>query len=109
MLTSLYDRQVAMYQVLLEDGAAGGVFTLADSSQMVARNIVALEDAYGYRMVAGHATIDHAAATQLILGFARLATGHPLDRPGPPYPSFAASTPPPPPTPSVSTEAGEPA
>lgn len=83
MLTSLYDRQVAMYQVILEDGAASGVFTLAQPSQTIARNIVALEDAYGYRMVARHATIDHAVATQLILDYARLATGHPLDQPDP--------------------------
>jgi AcrR family transcriptional regulator len=81
MLTSLYDRQVAMYQVILEDGAASGVFTLAQPSQTIARNIVALEDAYGYRMVARHSTIDHAVATQLILDHARLATGHPLDQP----------------------------
>lgn len=86
MLTSLYDRQVAMYQVLLEDGAASGVFSLAQPSQTVARNIVALEDAYGYRMVARHSTIDHAAATQLILDYARLATGHPLDQPEPTVP-----------------------
>ena len=81
MLTSLYDRQVAMYQVILEDGAAAGVFTLAQPSLAVARNIVALEDAYGYRMVARHGTIDHSVATQLILDYARLATDHPLDDP----------------------------
>lgn len=90
MLTSLYDRQVAMYQVILEDGAASGVFTLAQPSQTVARNIVALEDAYGYRMVARHATIDHPTATQLILDYARLATGHPLDQPDPTFPDAGA-------------------
>ncbi|WP_435742054.1 TetR/AcrR family transcriptional regulator [Nocardioides sp. SYSU DS0663] len=87
MLTSLYDRQVAMYQVILEDGAASGIFTLAQPSLTVARNIVALEDAYGYRMVARHATIDQATATALILDYARLATGHPLDQPDPPVPT----------------------
>ncbi len=86
MLTSLYDRQVAMYQVILEDGAASGVFSLAQTSQTLARNIVALEDAYGYRMVARHASIDRPVAVQLILDYARLATGHPLDRPDPPLP-----------------------
>ncbi|MEQ6901372.1 TetR/AcrR family transcriptional regulator [Nocardioides sp. YIM 152588] len=84
MLTSLYDRQVAMYQVILESGAASGVFALRQPSQTVARNIVALEDAYGYRMVARHPAIDHAVATQLILDYARMATGHPLDDPSPP-------------------------
>jgi AcrR family transcriptional regulator len=83
MLTSLYDRQVAMYQVILEDGAASGVFTLAQPSLTVARNIVALEDAYGYRMVAHHPTIDQGVAVRLILDYARLATGHPLDQPDP--------------------------
>lgn len=88
MLTSLYDRQVAMYQAILESGAASGVFELRQPSETIGRNIVALEDAYGYRMVAQHATIDHAVATQLILDYARLATGHPLDDPAtPPIPS----------------------
>ncbi len=78
MLTALYDRQVAMYHVILESGAGRGVFTLAQDSVVVARNLVALEDAYGYRMMAGHPTIDHDVATELVLDYARLATGHPL-------------------------------
>ncbi|MFD1505730.1 TetR family transcriptional regulator [Georgenia yuyongxinii] len=81
MLTSLYDRQVSMYQLLLETGAAAGAFVLARKSLAIARNIVALEDAYGYRMVARHPMIDRRVATELILDYARLATGHPLDRP----------------------------
>lgn len=78
LLTSLYDRQVSMYQVVLEQGAARGIFALHGDSLSIARNLVALEDAYGYRMVAQHPTIDHGAASQLIIGFARLATGHAL-------------------------------
>jgi hypothetical protein len=81
MLTSLYDRQVAMYQVLLESGAASGAFKLNQCSETIGRNIVALEDAYGYRMAARHGTIDHTVATELILDYARLATSHPLDIP----------------------------
>jgi len=81
MLTSLYDRQVAMYQVLLESGAASGAFKLNQCSETIGRNIVALEDAYGYRMAARYGTIDHAVATELILDYARLATSHPLDMP----------------------------
>lgn len=78
LLTALFDRQVAMYQVILESGAATGEFRLRAASLAISRNIVALEDAYGYRMVARHATIDHAAATGLILDYARLATDHEL-------------------------------
>ncbi|WP_448808194.1 TetR/AcrR family transcriptional regulator [Agromyces bauzanensis] len=78
LLTTLYDRQVGMYQVVLEQGAARGIFTLAQPSLVVARNLVALEDAYGYRIIAQHPTIDHDAALELIVAYARLATGHAL-------------------------------
>jgi hypothetical protein len=78
LLTTLYDRQVGMYQVVLEQGAARGVFQLKLPTQVIARNLVALEDAYGYRIIAQHPTIDHATASELILAHARLATGHAL-------------------------------
>ena len=78
LLTTLFDRQVSMYQTILETGAAHGVFTLAHDSETIARNLVALEDAYGYRIVARHHSIDPDAAVELILGYARLATGNPL-------------------------------
>lgn len=78
LLTTLYDRQVSMYQTILELGAAQGVFTLAADSQTIARNLVALEDAYGYRIVARHPTLHTAEAIELILSYARLVTGNPL-------------------------------
>ena len=79
LLTTLYDRQVAMYQVILESGAAVGAFELTHDATTIARNFVALEDAYGYRIVAGHPTIDNGVAAELILEYARAATGHPLN------------------------------
>lgn len=78
LLTALYDRQVGMYQIVLEQGAARGVFALTAPSLAIARNLVALEDAYGYRMVARHPTIDHAGARALIVEYARQSTGHAL-------------------------------
>ena len=78
LLTALYDRQVAMYQSILVAGAAQGVFTLTQDSLTIARNLVALEDAYGYRIIAGHPRIGHEGASELILAYARLATGHEL-------------------------------
>ncbi|WP_433826073.1 TetR/AcrR family transcriptional regulator [Actinoplanes sp. CA-015351] len=78
LLTTLYDRQVSMYQGILESGATQGVFTLADSATTIGRNLVALEDAYGYRIVARHPTIGVAEAEELILSYARGMTGHPL-------------------------------
>ncbi|MEU8198918.1 helix-turn-helix domain-containing protein [Microbispora amethystogenes] len=78
LLTTLFDRQVSMYQTILETGAAHGVFTLAQDSETIARNLVALEDAYGYRVIARHHSINPDRAVELILDYARLATGNPL-------------------------------
>lgn len=78
LLTSLFDRQVSMYQGILEMGVASGAFELRQESLTVARNLVALEDAYGYRMMAKHPTLGYESAVELIVDYARLATGHAL-------------------------------
>ena len=49
----------------------------------IGRNLVALEDAYGYRMMARHPSIDRGTAIELIMTYARMATGHPLTSPDP--------------------------
>ena len=64
--------------MFLDLGAARGVFTLAADSMSIGRNVVALEDAYGYRIVARHPTLHTAEAAALILSYARQATGNPL-------------------------------
>ncbi|MEU7853738.1 helix-turn-helix domain-containing protein [Nonomuraea sp. NPDC049141] len=78
LLTSLYDRQVSMYQSILDTGSALGVFKLSSDSLTISRNLVALEDAYGYRITARHPVIDPQEAAELILSYARTATGHGL-------------------------------
>jgi hypothetical protein len=65
-------RQVDVYQRVLELGAARGVFDLADSSASIARNLVALEDAYGLYVIGGAPMVDE--ALELILSFAAIAT-----------------------------------
>ncbi|RCG30790.1 TetR family transcriptional regulator [Sphaerisporangium album] len=81
LLTTLYDRQVAMYQSILDTGAALGVFTLTGDSVVIARNLVALEDAYGYRITARHPVIGPDQAAELILSYARTVTGNMLEAP----------------------------
>jgi hypothetical protein len=41
----------------------------------ISRNLVALEDAYGYRIIARHPLIDPDKAFELILNYASHATG----------------------------------
>jgi AcrR family transcriptional regulator len=72
--TTLYERQVSLYESVLQTGAALGVFSLSDSALSVARNIVALEDAYGSHVVS-KVSIDRAEAERLILSYAASATG----------------------------------
>ncbi|MEV4244956.1 TetR family transcriptional regulator [Streptosporangium canum] len=78
LLTTLYDRQVSVYQSVLETGSALGTFTLSGDSLLIARNLVALEDAYGYRITARHPVIGPQEAAELILTYARTVTNNPL-------------------------------
>jgi AcrR family transcriptional regulator len=73
LIRSLTARQVEIYRRLLELGEARGHFRLADSSEAIARNLVALEDAYGLYIIGG-APIAEQAFRQ-IFSFASLATG----------------------------------
>ena len=61
--------------MILEAGVVQGYFTLCDDSATIARNIVALEDAYGLHVLASNPTIDLAEAERLIVAYARVATG----------------------------------
>jgi AcrR family transcriptional regulator len=79
LLTSLYDRQVSMYQSILDTGAALGVFKLTTDSVTISRNLVALEDAYGYRITARHPLIGPDEAAELIMSYARTVTGNTLE------------------------------
>jgi AcrR family transcriptional regulator len=72
---SLYDRQVAMYAGIFEVGRAQGHFALAEPLLDTAANMVALEDAYGLHIVARNPSLPPERALDLLLSFARAATG----------------------------------
>jgi AcrR family transcriptional regulator len=75
LIRAMTARQVEMYERLLDAGAASGAFVLADSSHAIARNLVALEDAYGLYIIGGARIADE--ALRQILSFAGMATGCP--------------------------------
>lgn len=78
LIRSLTSRQVEVYRRILDLGAARGVFTLAGESRSIARNMVALEDAYGLYIISGGPFADE--AFRQIVEFARIATGCDLER-----------------------------
>lgn len=70
-----FDRQVAIYQSILVAGEAGGLFQLTAPARTIARNIVALEDGYGFYVVLPGTGIDIAEVERLVLSYVETATG----------------------------------
>jgi DNA-binding transcriptional regulator YbjK len=73
-----FARQVAIYHSVLVAGQAAGLFALTAPARDVGRNLVALEDGYGYYVVLPDSGIDAPDAVRLILKYAETATGCPL-------------------------------
>ena len=75
MSSEFFDRQVALYEEILDDGTASGSFRLAAPARTVARGLVALEDGLGLQVVIDHAGLDAAAARAILVRYAAMATG----------------------------------
>jgi AcrR family transcriptional regulator len=75
LMAQLFDREVSLYLSVLQDGAAGGAFRLSQPALTLARNLVALEDAYGFHLLAKDSPVDTATALDALTGYARTATG----------------------------------
>ena len=75
LMARLFDREVSLYLAVLEDGQASGSFTLIQPALTVARNLVALEDAYGFHLLAETSPVDEAMALDALSSYARTATG----------------------------------
>lgn len=74
LVRSLTARQVSLYQGILEVGRAQGCFDLADESLTIARNLVALEDAYGLYIINGASDGMLEEGKRLTLAYASMAT-----------------------------------
>ena len=75
LMTSLFDREVSLYVMVLQQGAAAGELVLAAPALDVATNAVALEDAYGLHIVARNTRVDPGRARTLLLSYLSEATG----------------------------------
>ncbi|MFF8618917.1 TetR/AcrR family transcriptional regulator [Streptomyces sp. NPDC015350] len=69
-----FDRQTALYQEILEQGADAGEFTLPAPAPHLARTFLALEDGYALEVLAGGITAEE--EERRLLAFAHLATGN---------------------------------
>jgi AcrR family transcriptional regulator len=80
--SAFFDRQVGLYEHVLETGAARGDFELAAPAEALARGIVSMEDGLGLQVVIGHPGIDNAEAERILLRHASAVTGARLDAEG---------------------------
>ncbi|HEY9244958.1 MAG TPA: TetR family transcriptional regulator [Streptosporangiaceae bacterium] len=81
LMSELFEREVSLYLSVLQAGQAGGAFRLSQPALTVARNLVALEDAYGFHLLAKLSPVDPDTALSALLGYARTATGASLPSP----------------------------
>lgn len=72
---AMTERQIDLYQRILEVGQARGEFDLRDDARVIASNLVALEDAYGGYILERAGVVDHREAIERVLAYARMATG----------------------------------
>ncbi|MCW2515955.1 MAG: TetR family transcriptional regulator [Mycobacterium sp.] len=71
----IYHRQVELYVRILTAGAAAGAFRLGSPARDVAMTLMAMEDYFGYRIVARDPALDRETALRLMREYAQLATG----------------------------------
>jgi AcrR family transcriptional regulator len=76
----LFERQVAIYQGILEAGAATGVFKLQDASDTIARSLVLLEDGLSFHLLNVVPAVDSRTALEILKNYAELATQSKLDK-----------------------------
>ena len=72
---AFFDRQVMLYERVLERGIEAGSFRLDSDPTTVARGLVALEDGLGLQVVLGHPEVDAAAGEVVLVAWASAATG----------------------------------
>ena len=75
LMAQLFDREVSLYLSVLENGQAAGAFRLSQPALTIARNLVALEDAYGLHLLAQTSSVDAMIALDALICYARTATG----------------------------------
>ncbi|WP_461143412.1 TetR/AcrR family transcriptional regulator [Salinifilum aidingensis] len=75
LMTSLYDREVALYSTVLETGRASGEFVLTRPLREVVHTLVALEDGLGLHLLSNNTSVDLEHARGLLTAYAGQATG----------------------------------
>jgi len=81
LMTSLWEQEVSLYELVLQRGAERGAFELRAPAREVAETAVALEDAVGLHVVARSAAMSPEAALRLVVGLLERETSSRLGEP----------------------------
>lgn len=81
LMTSLWEQEVSLYELVLQRGAERGAFELRAPVREVAETAVALEDAVGLHVVARNAAMSPEAALRLVVGLLERETSARLGEP----------------------------
>jgi AcrR family transcriptional regulator len=72
---AFFDRQVHLYESLIETGAGTGELQPLAAPTTIARGLVAMEDGLGLQVVLGHGGIDQQTAEGILLDYAAAMLG----------------------------------
>jgi AcrR family transcriptional regulator len=84
LMTSLWEREVSLYELVLARGVERGDFSLRASAREVAETAVALEDAVGLHVVGRNTSLSVDHARRLVIGLLERETGRDLEIRGDP-------------------------
>lgn len=76
---SFFDRQVHLYESVLDGGATRGELDLAAPAETIARGFVGLEDGLGLQVVLGHPGVHPGEAERILLRYGSVMTGVSLE------------------------------
>jgi AcrR family transcriptional regulator len=83
LLARLWDREVDLYERILNEGAGAGEFRLRGGAREIAETVVALEDAFDLHLTSNNGAVSRENAIARILAYLDLATGSPVSGPAP--------------------------
>ena len=75
LLTTLWEREVSLYESILVRGAESGEFALRDEPRAIAETVVALEDAFDLHLTGRNTALDRDLAVRRCLSYLAVMTG----------------------------------
>lgn len=80
LMASLWDRELMLYQGIIETGLANEQFSSSKSARVLAASFLAMEDGLGLHIISGNSSVTLAFALDLMIEIASGELGHDLSQ-----------------------------